>query len=63
MGEVEKNRTPKMDESYEFLPKDTVLTMRISSTLLEKLKEKAKLKNMDYQKFVRQILENKIKED
>lgn len=64
MGEVEKGRSPKdIEESYEFQPKDTVLTMRISSALLEKVKEQAKIKNIDYQKFIRMILEQKIKED
>jgi len=58
MGEVEKNR--HQNESYEFQPKDTVLTMRISTALLEKVKEQANHKNMDYQKFIRMILEKNI---
>jgi predicted DNA binding CopG/RHH family protein len=53
MSEVEKIRTPK----------DTVLTMRLSGALLDKAKEQAKLKNMDYQKYIRLILEKNIKED
>lgn len=41
-------------------PKDTVLTMRLSGALLDKVKEQAKLKNMDYQKYIRLILEKNI---
>jgi predicted DNA binding CopG/RHH family protein len=64
MSEVEKIRTPKDTvENYEFQPKDTVLTMRLSGALLDKAKEQAKLKNMDYQKYIRLILEKNIKED
>lgn len=61
MSEPEKPRILKnSSENYEFLPKDTVLTMRISSVLLEQVKENAKLKNMDYQKFIRLLLEKNI---
>lgn len=61
MSEVEKSRSPKDTvENYEFHPKDTVLTMRLSGALLEKIKEQAKLKNMDYQKYIRLILEKNI---
>lgn len=64
MSEVEKHRQPKDTvENYEFQPKDTVLTMRLSGALLDKVKEQAKLKNMDYQKYIRLILEKNIKED
>lgn len=64
MSEVEKHRQPKDTvDSYEFQPKDTVLTMRLASALLDKVKERAKLKNMDYQKYIRLILEKNIKED
>ena len=64
MSEVEKSRTPKDTVgNYEFQPKDTVLTMRLSGALLDKVKEQAKLKNMDYQKYIRLILEKNIKED
>lgn len=64
MSEVEKHRQPKDTvESFEFQPKDTVLTMRLSGLLLDKIKEQAKSKNIDYQKYIRMILEQKIKED
>ena len=61
MSEVEKHRQPKDTvDSYEFQPKDTVLTMRLSGALLDKVKEQAKLKNMDYQKYIRLVLEKNI---
>lgn len=60
MTEVEKQRISNPVESYEFHPKDTVLTMRLSGALLEKIKEQAKEKNMDYQKYIRMILENHL---
>lgn len=64
MSEVEKHKQPKDTvESFEFQPKDTVLTMRLSGLLLDKIKEQAKSKNIDYQKYIRMILEQKIKED
>ena len=64
MSEVEKIRKPKDTvENYEFQPKDTVLTMRLSGALLDKVKEQAKFKNIDYQKYIRLILEKNIKED
>lgn len=61
MSEVEKHRQPKDTvESFEFQPKDTVLTMRLSGLLLDKIKEQAKSKNIDYQKYIRMILEQNI---
>lgn len=63
MGEIEKPRNSHEEDSYEFQPKDTVLTMRISGALLDRIKEQAKLKNMDYQKWIRMILEKNIKEE
>lgn len=61
MREIVKHIQPKDTvENYEFQPKDTVLTMRLSGALLDKVKEQAKLKNMDYQKYIRLILEKNI---
>jgi predicted DNA binding CopG/RHH family protein len=60
MVEIEKQETQSAIESYEFQPKDAVLTMRLSGALLDKVKEQAKLKNMDYQKYIRMILEKNI---
>lgn len=61
MSEVEKHRQPKDTvESFEFQPKDTVLTMRLSGLLLDKIKEQAKSKSIDYQKYIRMILEQNI---
>lgn len=64
MSQVERHRQPKDTvDSFEFQPKDTVLTMRLSGLLLDKIKEQAKAKNIDYQKYITMILEQKIKED
>lgn len=64
MSEIEKYKKPKdTADSFEFQPKDTVLTMRLSSLLLDKIKEQAMAKNIDYQKYIRMILEKNIKED
>lgn len=63
MTQVEKHRQTKDTDSFEFQPKDTVLTMRLSSLLLDKIKEQAKEKNIEYQKYIRMILEKNIKED
>lgn len=61
MSEVERHRQPKDTvDSFEFQPKDTVLTMRLSGLLLDKIKEQAKEKNIDYQKYIRMILEKNI---
>jgi predicted DNA binding CopG/RHH family protein len=61
MSEVERHRQPKDTvDSFEFQPKDTVLTMRLSGLLLDKIKEQAKAKNIDYQKYIRMILEKTI---
>ena len=61
MSEAEEHRKPKNNvDNFEFQPKDTVLTMRLSGALLAKVKEQAKLNNMDYQKYIRLILEKNI---
>lgn len=63
MSEVERHKQLKDTvDSFEFQPKETVLTMRLSGLLLDKIKEQAKAKNIDYQKYIRMILEQKIKE-
>ncbi|NET57753.1 MAG: CopG family transcriptional regulator [Symploca sp. SIO2E6] len=47
--------------SFEFLPKDATLNLRISTELLEAIKELAQKKGIGYQKFVRQVLERTVK--
>ncbi|NEP59699.1 MAG: CopG family transcriptional regulator [Symploca sp. SIO2G7] len=46
--------------SFEFLPKDTTLNLRISTELLNTVKEFAQKKGIGYQKFVRQVLEKAV---
>lgn len=51
--------------SFEFLPKDATINLRISTELLNAIKELAQRKGIAYQKFVRQVLERAVsgKED
>ena len=60
MSEIERKDTV---DRFEFQPKETVLTMRLSGFLLDKIKEQAKAKYINYQKFIRMILEQKIKKE
>jgi len=46
--------------SFEFLPKDTTLNLRISTELLNTIKEFAQKRGIGYQKFVRQVLEKAV---
>ncbi|NES00509.1 MAG: CopG family transcriptional regulator [Symploca sp. SIO1B1] len=52
-----ENFTPT---SFEFLPKDTTLNLRISTELLNTIKEFAQKRGIGYQKFVRQVLEKAV---
>lgn len=49
--------------SFEFLPKDEKVNLRLSGLLLDALKQKAENQSMPYQKLIRQILEREILDD
>ncbi len=49
--------------SFEFLPKDEKVNLRLSGLLLEALKQRAKKRSMPYQKLIRQILEREVLDD
>ena len=58
MSEVEKQfQVKNAVESFEFQPKDAVLVMTLSGLSLDKIKEPAKLKNINYRKYMRTTLE------
>lgn len=48
--------------SFEFLPKDEKVNLRLSGMLLESIKKLAKKRSMPYQKLIRQILEREMRE-
>ncbi len=58
-----KNRKNFRWVKYEFEPKDKSVTIRISKSLLELLKKKAKEAGVDYQKYIRMKLEHSIFDD
>jgi predicted DNA binding CopG/RHH family protein len=45
---------------FEFQPKERSITMRLSESLLEAIKEEAGRSGMPYQRFIRQALENAV---
>lgn len=45
---------------FEFQPKGRSITMRLSESLLEAIKEEAERSGMPYQRFIRQALENAV---
>lgn len=45
---------------FEFEPKDEVINIRLSSSLLNSIKNKAKEKNIPYTRFIRLMLEQSI---
>ena len=45
---------------FELLPKNKLISLRISEELLKQLKKKAKENHIDYQKLIRLILEQSI---
>ncbi len=47
--------------SFEFEPKEKVVNLRMSASLLDRIKRAALEKNMPYQKFIRQSLEVAVK--
>lgn len=45
---------------YEFKPKSKTITLRISEELLEAIKVKAETEGLDYQKWIRNSLEESL---
>ncbi|QFY44751.1 hypothetical protein F6R98_20715 [Candidatus Methylospira mobilis] len=45
---------------FEFQPKERSITMRLSESLLEAIKEEAGRSGIPYQRFIRQTLENAV---
>ncbi len=45
---------------YEFKPKNKTITLRISEELLKAIKEKAETEGLDYQKWIRNSLEESL---
>ena len=45
---------------FEFQPKDKSITMRLSETLFDAIKEEAERSGIPYQRFIRQTLENAL---
>lgn len=45
---------------FEFEPKDEVINIRLSSKLLNSIKNKAKENNIPYTRFIRLVLEQSI---
>jgi predicted DNA binding CopG/RHH family protein len=48
--------------TFEFEAKEKVVNLRMSSGLLEKIKQAAKKKKMPYQKYIRRTLELSLKQ-
>lgn len=42
---------------FESFPKDKAISLRMSSELLDVIKEKAEEEGMDYQKWIRKVIE------
>lgn len=45
---------------FELLPKNKTITIRMSENLLDAVKEQAEKSGMDYQKFIRLMLEKVV---
>lgn len=45
---------------YELKPKNKVVTLRMSESLLEAIKTRAEREGLDYQKWIRLIVEEKL---
>ena len=45
---------------FEFQPKQKSITMRLSESLLDAIKEEAERSGIPYQRFIRQTLENAV---
>ena len=46
--------------TFEFAPKDKSITLRLSSELLTAVKNRAKAQGMNYQKYIREVLEDSV---
>ena len=46
--------------SFEFLPKDTKVNLRLASPLLEAVRKKAKSEGISYQKYIRLAVERSL---
>ena len=46
--------------SFEFLPKDTTISLRISSDLLEAIQTASSKRGISYQKFIREAVERSL---
>ncbi len=46
--------------NFELKPKNKTVTLRMSEDLLEAIKEKAELEGLDYQKWIRNSLEESL---
>lgn len=46
--------------TFEFAPKDKSITLRLSSELLIAIKNTAKAQGMNYQKYIREVLERSV---
>lgn len=47
--------------SFEFAPKNKSVTLRVSNALLEAVKEAAEERGVDYQKLIREAIEQFLK--
>lgn len=46
--------------SFEFLPKDEKVNLRLSAPLLDNIREKAEAEGIPYQKYMRLVLERDV---
>jgi len=46
--------------TFEFAPKDKSITLRLSSELLTAVKNTAEAQGMNYQKYIREVLEQSV---
>ncbi len=46
--------------TFEFLPKDTKINLRVPRPLLEAVKQQARHEGMSYQKYIRRVLEQSV---
>lgn len=54
------NRAGWKKVKYELKPKNKTITLRISEELLEAIKERAEHEGLDYQKWIRNSLEDSL---
>lgn len=45
---------------FEFLPKTKNINLRVPEELLSAVRERAKIRGMSYQKYIRQVLEESL---